>query len=500
MTHWGENDGRCFLFGIAALCAIGVAEVRAAETFMPTRESISTHSVPEWFEDAKFGMFIDWGLWSVAGWAPPAEHGPIYPDQYLHRMYSNAQYKAYHARVWGAGFSRDDFIPFFTGKKFDAELLAAIAKESGMKYIVPFCKHADGFCLWPSSFTDRNAMEMGPKRDLIRPLVTACRREGLKFGFYYNLEEFEFPVFNDDGQLQMRIWTPETRKTIIEPYDDGFGRGKITGKRPVRDYASGYIVPQALEFIQRYDPDLIWFDGAWTELPEALGTYAIVAAYYNQAIGRKNVAVNDRLGIECDLGDFNTDEYGWAIGGKPFDFIKQHNHKWEECRGISQSFGYNRDDTEANVITAAELVQLLATVVARNGNLLLVVNLDGEGALPEVERVRLAEIGRWLSVNGEAIYGTRPWKRADDGPRIFFTRSKDSTELYAICFDWPAESATFHGVRARPGGEITMLGSRVSLKWNQAAADLRVNVPNELRNAKPCEHAFVFKIPLSVDG
>jgi alpha-L-fucosidase len=485
------------LLVVAVLLGVVVACARASGPY----ESIEAHHVPEWFEDAKFGMFIDWGLWSVAGWAPPSDQGAIYPDWYLHRMYVDPKYKAYHVRVWGGGFTRDDFIPLFTARKYDPELLAKIARDSGMKYVVPFCKHCDGFCLWPSSFTDRNAMKLGPKRDLIQPLVAACREEGLKFGFYQLLEEWEFPMLADDGQLKMRIWSAETEKTTIEPYDEGFLKGKITGKRPVRNYARDYIMPQTMEFIERYDPDIVWFDGDWTETQEAFGTYSLVAAYYNRAIGRKEVAVNDRLGMtRSDLGDFFTSEYGGAIEGRPFDLAKGRSHKWEECRGISQSFGYNRDDTAANVITATELVQLLATVVARNGNLLLVVNLDGEGALPELQRVRLSEIGRWLSINGEAIYGTRPWVRADDGPRVFFTRSKDSTELYAICFDWPAVGATFHGVRARPGGEITMLGSNVSLKWSQESEGLRVNVPSELNDAKPCEHAFVFKIPLSVDS
>jgi alpha-L-fucosidase len=500
MTPFKRNGGGARLAGIAALLAAFIPVARASGPYEPTRESISAHQVPEWFEDAKFGMFIDWGLYSVAGWAPPSERGAIYPDWYVRRMYVDEIVRAYHARTWGAGFTRDDFIPLFTAKKYDPELLARIAKDSGMRYVVPFCKHHDGFCLCPSSLTDRNAMKMGPGRDLIQPLVAACRRAGLKFGFYQSLEEWEFPLLGGDGRLQMRIWNPEKGTTTIDPYDGGYLRGKIAGKRPLRDYARDYIVPQTLEFVERYDPDLLWFDGDWTETQEAFGTYSIVAAYYNRAVGRKEVAVNDRLGkTRGEAGDFYTSEYG-EVEGKPFDFAKGLSHKWEECRGISQSFGYNRDDTDGSVLTATELVHMLAAIVARNGNLLLVVNLDGEGALPELQRARLSEIGRWLSINGEAIYGTRPWERAGDGPRVFFTRSKDGSELYAICFDWPAGSAVFHGVTARPGGEITMLGSRVSLKWSQEAGGLKVDVPGELGHPKPCEHAFVFRIPLPVKG
>src|SRR5208282_4150847 len=302
-----------------ALLAAIVSMSWASGAYEPTRESISTHSVPEWFQDAKFGMLIDWGLYSVAGWAPPKALGATYPDWYVRQMYVDDAFKVYHARIWGAGFSRDDFIPLFTAKKFDPELLASIAKASGMKYMIPVCKHHDGFCLWPSSLTGRNAMEMGPKRDLIGPLVEACRRVGLKFGFYQSLEEWEFPVLASDGRLRMRIWNPEKSRTTVEPYDDAYLRGKIAGKRPVHDYARDYIAPQTMEFIRRYDPDILWFDGDWTETQATFGTYSIVAAYYNQAAGRKEVAVNDRMGkTRGEVGDFYTSEYG-GVEGKPFD-------------------------------------------------------------------------------------------------------------------------------------------------------------------------------------
>ena len=246
-------------------------------------------------------------------------------------------------------------------------------------------------------------MDMGSKRDLIGPMVKACRRVGLKFGFYQSLEEWEFPLLASDGRLQMRIWNPEKGRTTVEPYDETFLRGKIAGKRPVHDYARDYILPQTMEFVRRYDPDILWFDGDWTETEEAFGTYSIVAAYYNQAAGRKEVAVNDRLGkTRGEVGDFYTSEYG-GVEGKPFDLAKGRIHKWEENRGISQSFGYNRNDPAQSVITATDLVHMLVETVAHNGNLLLHREFGREGALPELQRVRLAEIGLWLSVNGEAI-------------------------------------------------------------------------------------------------
>jgi alpha-L-fucosidase len=466
----------------------------AGDEYKATRESISTHAVPEWFEDAKFGMFIDWGLYSVAGWAPVPEKGATYPDWYVFRMYTDDRFKEYHAKTWGPKFTRDDFIPLFTAKAYDPDKLAQIAKDSGMRYVVPFCKHHDGFCLWPSQTTGRNAGEMGPKRDLIRPLVDACHRDGLKFGFYQSLEEWEYPLIGQDGKPHLRLWDTKSPGRVV-PYDAEALKGKIAGKRPVRDFTRDYLVPQTEEFIDRYDPDILWFDGDWTEDAETFNSYEMVAHFYNHASGRKEVVVNDRLGkTRSKVGDFYTSEYG-AVHGKPFDLASGLRHTWEECRGISQSFGYNRQDNEKSIISGTQLIQMLANIVAYNGNLLLIVNLDGDGALPELEANRLAEIGKWLKVNGEAIYSTRPWQKAADGDRIRFTRSKDGSILYAICFDWP-KHLVLHGVSAEAGSQVQMLGTDAILKSHQEGQDLAVDVPEELEKSKPCDHAYVLKIRL----
>jgi alpha-L-fucosidase len=332
---------------------------------------------------------------------------------------------------------------------------------------------------------------MGPKRDLVAPLVAACRNEGLKFGFYQSLEEWEYPITGSDGKLTIRKWSPESGDSEV-PYDAAAMKGKIAGKRPVHDYTRDYLVPQTKEFIRRYDPDLLWFDGDWTEDAGVYDSYQMVADYYNQAEGRKDVAVNDRLGeSRGKAGDFYTSEYGdksYIRSAAP--------HKWEENRGISQSFGYNRNDTEANIISAQTLIQMLVTIVSRNGNLLLIVNLDGNGALPEIQRGRLREVGHWLAVNGEAIYSTRPWTRSDAGERIRFTRSKDGSCLYAICFDWPSDNLTLPGVKAAEGSVVEFLGTGQPLGWKQEGNDLVIAVPGSLSRSKPCAYAYAVKIPL----
>ena len=298
-------------------------------------------------------MFIDYGLYSVAGYAPKLESGAMYPDWYLYNMYHSPEVVKYHKATWGNDFQRDDFIPLFKAEKFDPEEIAQIAADAGMRYVVPFCKHHDGFCLWPSSFTKRNVMDMGPKRDLIGPLNEACKKRGLKFGFYFSLEEWEYPTLQD-GKKMVRIWTTEDEPASeIVPFDEKAMAGKIAGKVPVKDFVNDYIIPQANEFIDRYDPDILWFDGDWTTFIEDLGSRQIASHFYNHAMGRKQVACNDRLGryMRFNSGDFFTSEYG----AKKTDRLGLL-HNWEENRGISQSFGYNWQDTEKNVISTGDLV------------------------------------------------------------------------------------------------------------------------------------------------
>ncbi|HZZ20530.1 MAG TPA: alpha-L-fucosidase, partial [Opitutaceae bacterium] len=370
-----------------------VSDNSSRKNYRPTLSSLRSHPSPEWFDDVKFGMFIDYGLYSVAGYAPKKEKGAMYPDWYLQRMYDDPATAKYHAEKWGKDFQRDDFIPLFTADNFDPEKIAQIAEETGMRYVVPFCKHHDGFCLWPSSFTHRNVATMGPKRDLIGPLNDACRKRNLKFGFYFSLEEWEYPVLQD-GTKMLRTWTKlDGEPDKIVPYDEAAVAGKIAGKIPVKDFIGDYIIPQANEFVDKYDPDILWLDGDWTAMAEEIGSPEIVSHFYNQAEGRKEVAANDRFGrfLRFNSGDFSTSEYG-AKNSERSKVLR----KWEECQGASQSFGYNWQDTEKNMKSAEELIDMLVGIVSENGNLLLVVNLDGKGAMPDYMRDRLLEVGRWL--------------------------------------------------------------------------------------------------------
>jgi alpha-L-fucosidase len=343
--------------------------------------------------------------------------------------------KEYHEKTWGKDFMPDDFIPLFTAENYKPEWLVDLAKEAGMKYIIPFCKHHDGFCLWPSSYTQRDAMDMSPKRDLIRPLVDACYRNGLKFGFYFSLDEWFYPVIKD-GKKQIRGWASK-----YSPYDESKEKIHLTGKQPVEDFFGDYIVPQATEFIDKYDPDILWFDGDWDMLAEEYRSPEIIAHFYNHAQGRKEVALNDRIGkARFKLGDFFCSEYHGLPQGYEF------KHPWEENRGISQSFGYNREDTEENVLSAKDFIHMFISTVSENGNFLLIVNLDGK-------------------------------------------------TVYAICTEFPKGELVLQSLYPGENSTITMIGAEsTNLQWEYENWDIKITIPETLYEQRKNEYAWVFRI------
>jgi alpha-L-fucosidase len=481
-----------------------IVKINADGEWKPTLASLMRHKCPEWFEDAKFGMFIDWGPWSVGGWAHRPVEGAVYPDWYEHRINNNddgGYIRRYHDKNWGEDFERDDLIPFFRAERYQPDELTDIALEAGMKYIVPFCKHHGGFCLWESSYTFRDAKDMAGK-DLIAPLVASCRDKGLKFGFYFSVEEWEYPMLGYDNKMVTRMWGGIV--DCLSPWYRDYSpemETLISGKIAVRDFTKDYSIPQAVEFIDRYDPDILWYDGEWNTPIDLLGSYDISAYFYNHAKGRE-VAVNDRYGLlfaynkgnhhfRDYIGDFYTSEYAYGKG-----YNGRISHPWEECRGISQSFGFNWEDTDNNVISSEKFIEMFLDIVSHGGNLLLIVNLDSQGALPEVQKKRLLDIGKWLRVNGEGIYGTRAYSTTQEG-NIRYTRSKDGNTVYAFSLGYPDKGILeLTAVQPAAGSEIHLLGYDKPLRWMVRNGKTVISLPSTLQKPanRPCEHAYCLKI------
>jgi alpha-L-fucosidase len=375
-----------------------------------TWESVNTHRIPDWYEDCKFGIFIHWGIYSVPAYAPRTwELGTAPSDEewFANNPYAEWYFNSvnighgptydHHAAVYGKDFKYKDFAPMWKAEHWRPEHWADLFKRSGAGYVVMVTKHHDGFCLFPSKYTAYHAGNIGPKRDLVGDLTRAVRGQGLRMGFYYS------------GMLD---WT-FARDPILR------GSENFTKACPTFEYAD-YAYKQSCELIDIYKPSVFWNDIGWPKQGELNLPY-LLAHYYNTV---PEGVVNDRWsGL---YQDFTTREYQYGEAHR--------DAKWEMNRGMGLSFGYNAEEGDDKILSVEDAVSLLVSTVANNGNLLLNIGPRADGLIPVEQEKRLLAIGEWLSVNGEAIYGSRCSRRVSrlghDGLDIHFTRKGE--DLYVI--------------------------------------------------------------------
>ncbi len=453
----------------------------------PTWESLDQHQAPEWFRDAKLGVMLNWGMHAVPAW-DKKRGGAMYPDAYGCAMYTDPEVRAHHAQHWGADFQWDDFLPLFKAGAYDPEALASLYQEAGARYLITMSKHHDGVAWWDSQWTKRNFVQLGPKQDLLTPLLAAARKRDLKVALYFCYEEWATAMLGEDGRACCRLWnwgsyagthplTPENQR-------------RVSGNIPVRNYYDHYLAPLVKEMIERFDPDGLWMDGEWATPAETLRSRELAAYFYNRAQGRKEVFVNDRygLGTRDRHGDVFCSEYNTT---------QSFTHPWEECQGISQSFAFNYEDNDPSLGPPARLVHLFIDIVSRNGNLAIIGGPDAAGRYPASVVQRLQALGAWLKVNGEAIYATRVLPPHQEGS-VRYTRSKDGQFAYAICKEWPGTSLALKGVRAEKGARIFMLGAAEPLAWRQDGQTLAIGIPAAMQDepARPCQHAWAIRIPM----
>jgi alpha-L-fucosidase len=471
----------------------------SGQAYQPTWESLDKRPVPAWFANDKFGIFIHWGVYSVPAYRPVGkERYASYAEWYeVEVMHKPGPGRAFHERTYGPDFTYRDFAPMFRAELFNPEEWAALFKRAGARYVVLTAKHHDGFCLWPTKSRYNmgwNSVESGPGRDVVGEVTRAVRAEGLRMGLYYSLLEWETPT-------PSRLDKPYLPSPLLEKY-----------RIPADQYIGDHVVPQLKELVTGYQPAVIFADGAWDEPSDYWQSPGFLAWLYNNAPNKDEVVVNDRWGKDAHEkhGDYYTSEYANA------DKNMGTGHPWEENQGIGGSYGFNRAEKPEDYKTSAQLVHLLIDRVSRGGNLLLNVGPAADGTIPVLMQERLLDIGKWLSLNGEAIYGTRPWtdaprpaapvtasKRrkpktgaaagvAPDPDRAYYT-TKGNT-LYVIRPEWPAAPFTVAPLTTRSTIKVTCLGVPGAVKWKTEKGQLTITPPPLPAAALPCRYAYVFKV------
>jgi len=419
-------------------------------------ESLNSRPVPQWFADAKFGIFIHWGIYSVPAFTRSGE----YAEWYRQQMSDDAHpVQAFHERVYGRDTSYEDLAHRFKAELFDAGHWADVIKRSGAKYINFVSKHHDGFCMYKSDYAwNWNSADIGPHRDFCAELKAALESTGVKFGVYHSVYEWVNPLYLSD---------PEK-------------------------YALEHLIPMLKELIVRYEPWTLFTDGEWEHPSSVWHSTDFLTWLYNESPVRDYIVPNDRWGKETRgcLGGNYTTEYGEVHPGQHLGDAL--DRPFEECRGIGKSFGFNRIETCDDYLPARELIRLLCSLVSKGGNLLLNIGPAADGTIPVIMEERLLQIGRWLELNGEAIYGSRPYAQPTV-PGIYYTQTADA--VYAISEAYPWGELALPEVPWREDLRAVLIGSDAPIEVINRDGYAALRIPPINPDSTSAHELYVFKLP-----
>lgn len=471
--------------------AVGAIPVKLPDgPFKPTWDSLkANYKVPQWFAEAKFGIFMHWGLYAV-----PAYHN----EWYMKHMYGNSGIRQWHTQNFGPieQFGYKDFIPKFTAEKYDPQAWGELFKQAGAKFVIPTAQHHDGFALWDSEHTPFNAMDMGPKRDLIGEMARAVRERGMKFGVSnHGIENFQF-IEQQAIPAALLNTLKEKKLDLFDPTFAEFYNVADRSDEACRKFLVNWAM-RNVELIEKYQVDMLWFDnGVDMRFLDPIKLW-MASYYYNRAIQMgKEVSISTKKAAYAPT-DKNTEQIGSIV-----DFEKVGARSptgirpgvWQVDDNLGSTWGYTSNMTVAG--TQAILGRLVDTV-AKNGTYLLNISPKPDGTIPDEQQKVLREIGQWLSVNGEAIYGTHNWSRFNDAPgglNVRFTVRDQA--LYAIILgNWPGSEAVIRSLGTGQGLEgkitsITLLGAAGELSFSQDESGLKVQLPQ----AAPGRFAHTLKI------
>ena len=462
-----------------------LAQISLSQNYTADWESLDKRPLPEWYKDAKFGIFIHWGVYSVPGYSKVGDYAEWYQNGLMNG--DSARIK-YHKAKFG------DRTYYDLAKDFKAELFnpddwAKLIEKSGAKYIVLTSKHHDGFCLWPNKTAnqtwgfDWNAMDVGPHRDLLGDLFTAVRKTSVHAGMYFSLYEWFNP-----------LWKSDPKK-----------------------YATQHVWPQMKELINTYQPDVFWTDGDWDASAATWKSQEFLAWLYNESPVKNNVVTYDRWGsgVRFNHGGVYTPEYQPDL-----DF---EDHYWEESRGMGYSYGYNRAEDATDYNSTQSLVLQLVDKVSRGGNFLLDIGPDEHGKIPPIMQERLLQIGNWMDINSEAIYNTTRWKTSsqwsegrqdyksksgdmllkitlDPDPgyavkEVFYTYNPTTNSLYAILPKYPENNQVIlKGIQLQEGAAVSFLATKENVKAEKEGSNTVIHLPPYNPNKIKAPYAYVLKI------
>jgi alpha-L-fucosidase len=424
-----------------------------AEPAPPTFEKIYERKIPAWFNEAKFGIFVVWGPYSV-----PSFRVNGYAEWYWQHALPNSMNQhrknpvsaAFHERVYGKDFEYEQFAGLFKAELWDPKFWCDLFADAGAKYVVTTANYHDGFAMWPTDYaktgktTQWNSLVTGPRRDIIGELNEAGTKRGLKMGIYYSLYEWNHP-----------LW--------LENQDR---------------FASEWLAPKFKEVVSKYQPWAIFLDGDWAMDYKRWRTNELAHWLYTDSPVKDTVVVNDRWGggTRGQWGDVFESEYG---GGK----YTTPDHPWQEDRGIGKSYGYNRSESIYDYDSRETLIRTFSNVVGGGGNFLLCVGPSADGCIPVIMQERLLQIGEWLKVNGEAIYGSTAspfWPRQFD----WGTVSSKPGKLYLHVQRPELGSLEIKGINARiTKAQLLHKTGRIDVAIKSQQETLRLEWPSHLNDS-----------------
>ncbi len=374
--------------------------ISAQKQYTADWDALKSRPYPEWFKDAKLGIFIHWGVYSVPAYSNKEDYGEWYLRGLLLGDSLRTSFMKTH---YGEDFTYKDFAPEFKARLFYPDEWADLFKRAGAKYVVMVSKHHDGYALWPSKYAPKwNSMEVGPNRDLVGELTMSVKKAGLHMGLYYSLPEWNNPLHRWDTD-------PD---------------------RNIGPYVEKHMIPQFKELISTYKPDLIFADGEWNNSAEDWHSAELISWYFN--LMGDNAVVNDRWGGGSQGMGFLTPEYSAGI--------KETDRPWAEVRGLGRSFALNRFEKLDAYMTGEELIHFFIKAVANGGGVTINVGPTADGQIPLLQQDRLVQLGNWIGINEEAIYGSTTWIKTGEEKQVSLEKIDPN-----IDFNW---------VRNGPGSPI----------------------------------------------